>query len=392
VESITLLVNRILAGLLLISVTIGLANATPNVQSVFPSYDATGNPVNLDVLGAGFTCPSCGALRVRIAGVLSTSVTVNSATELHVGIAGLPPGDYKLRVTVMPNDDDLNASVFDFTLGAEGPQGAQGIQGPQGIAGIAGMTGATGPAGPAGPQGVPGPIGPAGATGPVGSQGPKGDMGATGPQGPAGPAGPAGAAGASGASVPTCTTPNISLVLFNGALVCQAEYADNGDGTVTDNKTGLMWEQATGTVGATPTSDVRDVNALYGWSSSGTLADGTLFTTFLATLNGGDYYSPSDGLDVSAGPGSCFANHCDWRIPTLVELQSILLDAYSSSCATPCIDPTFGPSPTLPYYWSSSSFAGKPIWAWGVNFNPGGRFYTTKTSNVLSARAVRNGR
>ena len=58
----------------------------------------------------------------------------------------------------------------------------------------------------------------------------------------------------------------------------------------------------------------------YSWTSSlaagASAADGTLFTTFIAGLNGGDYYDPSAGQVVSAGAGSCFANHCDWRIPT----------------------------------------------------------------------------
>jgi hypothetical protein len=106
---------------------------------------------------------------------------------------------------VLPNDDDANASIFDFTLGAQGVQGAQGPQGIQGPPGSPGANGATGPAGPAGPQGVPGPMGPPGVTGPVGPQGPKGDTGATGPQGPIGlmgAAGPQGAPGSQGVSGP----------------------------------------------------------------------------------------------------------------------------------------------------------------------------------------------
>jgi hypothetical protein len=41
--------------------------------------------------------------------------------------------------------------------------------------------------------------------------------------------------------------------LYNGAFVCKTavpHFVDNGDGTVTDNVTGLMWEQKTGVAGA----------------------------------------------------------------------------------------------------------------------------------------------
>jgi len=165
---LALAVKPILAVILLKFATVGVANAAPNVQSVFPSYNASGQPVSLDVLGVGFTCADCGAVRVRIAGVLlpSSAVTVNSATEMRVSIAGYLPGDYKLRVTVIPYDDEPNSSVFDFTLGAQGPIGPQG---PQGIQGLAGFNGAPGAPGAPGATGVQGPSGPTGPPGPAGT-------------------------------------------------------------------------------------------------------------------------------------------------------------------------------------------------------------------------------
>jgi hypothetical protein len=194
---------QLLIGFSLTLGAIGLADAAPNIQSVFPSYDASGNPVSLDARGVGFTCATCGTVRVRIAGVLlpSSAVTVNSATELHVSVAGYLPGDYKLRVSVLPNDDDANASIFDFTLGAQGVQGAQGPQGIQGPPGAQGIAGPQGPTGLTGPMGIPGPMGPtgsAGPPGPAGAQGPAGAMGATGAQGPQGNTGPQGAQGPAG--------------------------------------------------------------------------------------------------------------------------------------------------------------------------------------------------
>jgi len=202
-----------------------------------------------------------------------------------------------------------------------------------------------------------------------------------GAQGPAGPTGATGAAGATGTGVPTCTASAPYLELYQGALVCQPRFNVNGDGTLTDNQTGLMWELATGTVGGTATSDVKDVNARYTWSTGDNNPDGTLYTAFLATLNS----------DVSAdGTSTCFANHCDWRIPNIVELQTIV-EATASGCgsgSSPCIDSAFGP--TWSRFWSSSALAGNPNNVWNVNFYDGTLFNDYKT-NLSFGRAVRSG-
>ena len=196
-------------------------------------------------------------------------------------------------------------------------------------------------------------------------------------QGPQGPSG-------SGTGLPACTAPDVA-VLYNGAFICKSavpHYVDNGDGTVTDNQTGLMWEKKTGTVGTANPSDVHDVNNTYTWSAASPFTDpsGTLFTTFLATLN----------LDASGGGSStCFANHCDWRIPNIVELQGILLATYP--CGTsPCIDSAFGPTQAS-FYWSSSSLAGNPFYAWFVYFGNGHVSVDGKAYGHY-ARAVRGGR
>jgi hypothetical protein len=199
VISIARLNQRILAGLILTFGAVGITNASPNVLSVFPSYNGSGLATSLTVNGTGF---SGGTVVVRVSGVQENAVSVNATgTQLTVAVPNLTPGDYKLRVTVLPYDDDGHASVFEFAVGA---QGAQGIQGPQGIPGVAGATGpagATGAQGPIGPMGVPGaagPAGPAGAVGPAGPAGPAGATGATGSQGNAGPQGPAGPQGTAG--------------------------------------------------------------------------------------------------------------------------------------------------------------------------------------------------
>jgi hypothetical protein len=82
-------------------------------------------------------------------------------------------------------------------------------------------------------------------------------------------------------------------------------YTDNGDGTITDNKTGLMWEKKD----QSGPSGIHDVHYTYTWSGpsygSSYIMDGTITSTFLAALNG----------------GSGFAGHTDWRIPNRFEAR-----------------------------------------------------------------------
>jgi hypothetical protein len=94
---------------------------------------------------------------------------------------------------------------------------------------------------------------------------------------------------------------------------------------VSDLNTGLIWEKKTGTVGTPNPSDMHDVNNTYNWSTGpgdNFLADGTAFTSFLATLNNGVAAPSNSGPSHISG---CFANHCDWRLPSILELQGIAI-------------------------------------------------------------------
>jgi hypothetical protein len=314
------------------------------------------------------------------------------------------PGTYFLTVTFR----NQFPTIFAVDIGANGPQGLQGATGPAGPQGLQGTQGLTGAAGAVGAMGTPGPVGPAGIAGSTGPTGPQGLTGSTGPIGPQGSAGATGAQGpagtGSGTGLPACggTVVVDVPVFYQGAWTCRSalpRYVNNGDGTLTDNQTGLMWQMQTSAC----QGEVTCVNNTYTWSAISTSSggipdahlDGTLYTDFIVALNGGVYFDPSLGqyLSNQLAP-SCFAHHCDWRIPAILELTSIILK--TSVCDSlpgfPCIDPVFGPTqPAL--YWSSTA-QGLDILSANVgvfNSQQSNSFLQGLTKiNSTYARAVRN--
>ncbi len=144
----------------------------------------------------------------------------------------------------------------------------------------------------------------------------------------------------------------------------------NGDGTVTDHLTGLIWEVQDDLGG------LHDKDNTFTWSTAAdgddSDEDGTVFTTQLATLNGG-----------------CFAGACGWRLPTFAELQTILLPELVPCSVNPCIDPAFGAA--FGNYWSSTTFITNDGDAWLVNFSAVVTGHASKDANMMRVRAVRGG-
>jgi hypothetical protein len=165
------------------------------------------------------------------------------------------------------------------------------------------------------------------------------------------------------------------LQMLEGTSCVSNRYVDNGDGTISDRFSGLQWEKKDDLAG------VHDKDNLYTWSTNGdgnrVDADGTVFTSFLAGLN-----APT-----------CFAGQCDWRLPTISELSSIVLPDTFPCQVTPCIDPIFGPTQAggLDDYWTMTSDAEVPEGAWQTRFSTGDNpdIFKDQTGYVRAVRSER---
>lgn len=120
------------------------------------------------------------------------------------------------------------------------------------------------------------------------------------------------------------TTVNNGL---HGCALPEPRFVDNGNGTVADRSTGLMWEQKV--AGGNCLHCVEDN---FDWH--------TAMSDWLSAVNG--------LLDDPDDPQTGLGGYTDWRIPTVAELRSVL-DCF------PCLNPVLGPDIGCSYWTSSGS-------------------------------------
>lgn len=156
-----------------------------------------------------------------------------------------------------------------------------------------------------------------------------------------------------------------------GTSCAQPRFVDNGDGTVTDNLTGLEWEQKTDDGG------IHDKDQLFSFSVGPPWKDdGTIFTAFLPALNDGS-----------------FGGSRGWRLPSAAELATLLLASYPCDLPGACVDPVFGPVASYAYVTATSppSPPAQPMDQWWIGFSSGHVDYYHVKDSALPVRAVRGG-
>jgi hypothetical protein len=142
------------------------------------------------------------------------------------------------------------------------------------------------------------------------------------------------------------TTPNSQLV-------------DNGNGTITDTATGLIWKKCS--EGQTNDENCTGSATLVNWSQA---------------LQAAETINSNDG----------FAEQTDWRLPNIKELQSIV----EVACSVPTINSDRFPNTASSGFWSASARVNGSAYAWGVDFY-GGNSGDYGRSSSSQVRLVRGG-
>ncbi|MCX7178675.1 MAG: DUF1566 domain-containing protein [Proteobacteria bacterium] len=152
----------------------------------------------------------------------------------------------------------------------------------------------------------------------------------------------------------------LALAFTVGGIASPASaktYSDNGNGTVTDSTTGLIWMRCS-----------------MGQAWTGSTCTGTASTYT---------WDQSNALTGTVS----FGGRSDWRMPNIRELQTIV-DRTRYNLA---IDPTAFPnSPSPSYFWSSSVFIDDSGRAWYVDFYQGFAFVQSRYYDG-PVRLVRSG-
>lgn len=133
-----------------------------------------------------------------------------------------------------------------------------------------------------------------------------------------------------------------------------AEIACAGTGQDGDKRTGVMWPNPRFTVSGNCVTD--NLTGLI-WTKNADLPNGT--KTWQQAL---DYVT---SLNASAGGGLC--GHTDWRLPQVLELESLLNEGYNGKNAD-WLNTQGIKNAQSGHYWSSTTSTYGPGYAWYVSF------------------------
>jgi hypothetical protein len=210
-------------------------------------------------------------------------------------------------------------------------------------------------------------------------------------------------------------------------------FIDNGDGTITDELTKLMWEKKVGLGAGADAASPHDADNFYTWAGMCSQTSPIVLcqpnAAAAAACAQGTHGNPKGCDTCTIGQGTCntdphalgvlstiwdwlvqlntaaFAGHADWRVPTVAEIESLVDytaappatdSAFNGpSCGATCTDVTSAAcSCTQPDpYWSASSDANGPPLAWVTDFFSDRTTPVAKFAdfNVVYVRAVRGG-
>lgn len=145
-------------------------------------------------------------------------------------------------------------------------------------------------------------------------------------------------------------------VLQRGAPAPSPRFIDHGDGTVSDQATGLMY--------------LKDMDCFGAMNWTAALAAAQSFNS-----------NPT--------PYQCLEyvhNYSDWRLPNINELSSVVV--YAQTPALPLNHPFVSSATAL---WSATTYATNPTRAWSVSLSAGLRTDYPKTSLLAKPWLVRSG-
>ncbi|MGH7790078.1 MAG: DUF1566 domain-containing protein [Candidatus Binatia bacterium] len=191
---------------------------------------------------------------------------------------------------------------------------------------------------------------------------------------------------------------------LDGCAMAGDRFVDNGDGTITDRQTRLLWEKKTAVDRAVQPGNLHDGDATYAWAGTCVPSEievacqptAAALAVCPAGAPGCAICGDEQACEIDDGAttifdwvaqlnAAAFAGYSDWRVPTLGELGTLVdrgtalpaVDAAfrSAGCATACADIVAADCSctTSFFYWTATPAApiDMRVRAWNIRFDIG---------------------